>query len=396
MQVPLNELLYAISRALDFVEQELLGITSNHGKRVGYLAGQVCRVMGMSDPEVFDMAGLAMLHDNALTTYMLDAGPGDIARLEGFTDHCVVGEKNAQAFPWTGDTAGVVLYHHENWNGSGFNGLRGEDIPLRAIILRLADEMDLRLRMGDGRPTLKDEMRTHARTLSGALYSPRTVEALCDIVSDELVERLRNENIEDSLKNDVPSVRVQLSMQQMLGICGLFATIIDAKSPYTKNHSTGIAEKAAVMADYYKLGEERKNALVIAAYLHDMGKLSTPRSILEKPGPLTDEEFCSMREHASMSGELLGGVHGLEEITAWCSNHHEKLNGSGYPHGVHANAIPFEARLITCCDIYQALTEERPYRKGMNHAESMEIMWGMASGGELDGGIVGDIDKAFN
>lgn len=395
MKVPLNELLYAISRALDFVEQELLGITSNHGKRVGYLAGQVCRAMGMNDSEIFDMAGLAMLHDNALTAYMLDAGPGELARLEGFAEHCIVGEKNAMAFPWTGDTAGVILYHHENWNGSGFNGMRGDEIPLRAIILRLADEMDLRLRMGDGRAGLKAEMCKHARTFSGALYSPRTVEALCDIATDDLVERLRDENIEDSLKNDVPSVRVNLSTEQMMKICGLFATIVDAKSPYTKSHSTGIAEKAAKMAEFYKMDNELKDSLVIAAYLHDMGKLGTPRKILEKPGPLTDEEFCSMRLHAAMGEELLSGVHGLEEITLWCAAHHEKLNGSGYPHGFRASDIPFEARLISCCDIYQALTEDRPYRDGMNHAESMEIMRGMVAGGELDGGIVADIEQVF-
>lgn len=395
MRVPLNELLYAISRALDFVERELLGITSNHGKRAGFLSGQICRAMGLSDADIFDMAGCAMLHDSALTAYMLDAGPGDIARLEQFQSHCAIGEKNAQAFPWLSDISGVVLHHHENWDGTGFHGLKGNEIPLRALILRLADNMDLNLRMGDGRITLKDEMREHARSLSGTMYSPHAVEALCDTVSDELVEQLRDSNIINSLKNDVPSVHIDLSSDQMLKICGLFAGIVDAKSHYTKNHSTGIAEKAAHIADFYGLDGDHKDKVVVAAYLHDMGKLDTPRSILEKPGPLTDAEMSIMREHAAMSEDLLRSVSGIEDITVWCGNHHEKLNGSGYPHGFSESEICFEARLISCCDVYQALTEDRPYRAGMNHSESMSILNKMVQDGELDGDITRDIDKVF-
>lgn len=395
MRVPLNELLYAVSKALDFVEQELLGITSNHGKRVAFLSGRICRAMGMNEADMFDIAGCAMLHDSALTRYMLDAGPGDIARLENFKSHCAIGEKNARAFPFVGDTAGVVLYHHEDWDGSGFYRLRGEEIPLKAIILRLADNMDLDLRMGDGRKSLPDEMRAHAREFSGSRYSPQTVEVLCDIASQELVELMRHENIVDSLKNDVPSVRVNLSTEQMLKICGLFASIVDAKSPYTKNHSTGIAQKASLMADYYKLEDEHKNKVIIAAYMHDMGKLGTPRSILEKPGPLTPEEFDSMRLHAAMSEELLETVGGMEDITAWCANHHEKLNGSGYPHGCTGPEISFESRLIACCDIYQALTEDRPYRAGMDHDESMAILRQMVEDGELDADMVRDIATVF-
>lgn len=395
MRVPLNELIYAVSQALDFVEHDLLGVTSNHGKRVGLLAGHICRVLGMGEAEIFDMAGCAMLHDSALTAYMLDAGPGDIARLEGFESHCVIGEKNAKAFPWLGDTAGIVLYHHENWDGTGFQGLAGGQIPLRAVILRLADNMDLELRMGDGRPVLLDEMTRHARKFSGSLYSPLTVEAFCDSATDELVERLRDENVENSLKNDVPSIQVTLSSAQMLKICGIFANIVDAKSHFTKHHSTGVAEKAARMADYYRLEPEHRDKIIIAAYLHDIGKLSIPHFILEKNGPLSPHERETMRGHVDMGVNLLKNVNGLEEICSWFGGHHEKLNGSGYPRCLCAAEIPFETRLIACCDIYQALTEDRPYRPGMSHSDTMRILNAMALDGELDKDMICDIDTVL-
>lgn len=395
MQVPLNELLYALSKALDFVERELLGVTSNHGKRTAYVSGQVCRYMGMSKADIFDMAGCAMLHDNALTSYMLEAGPGDLARLEKFQNHCVKGEENALAFPFVNDVSGIVLYHHENWDGSGFHGLMGNEIPLRAIILRMVDNMDLRLRMGHNRTGLEQKIRNHARSFSGTLYSPDAVDALLSVINAELLEKLRDENIHKVLKNDVPSVKVRLSTEQMLKICGMFAYIVDAKSHYTRLHSSGIAEKVARLSKVFRLGGELTNKLVIAAYLHDIGKLSTPRSILEKPGSFTKEELDVMKNHVSVTEELLSEVEGLEDITTWCACHHEKLTGAGYPHERRASDMGFECRLITCCDIYQALTENRPYRNGMQHDEAMKIMNKMVLDGEIDGDIVKEIAKEF-
>lgn len=388
MQVPLNDLLYALSRALDCVEQDLLGVTSNHGKRVAYVSMQICRAMGLSDPEVFDMVGCAILHDNALTAYMLEAGPGDISRLEHFPYHCTRGEENAMAFPFAGDCSGIVLHHHENWDGSGFHKLAGSDIPLRASILRLADNMDLCLRMGDSRPGLDQEMRSHALEHSGTLYAPATVDAFLDIVSPDFVLDLSNQRIGSALAANVPNIRVDLSTEQLLKVCSIFAFIIDAKSPFTKNHSSGLAEKISQLAQNYGIQDEHRDKLMIAAYLHDVGKLVTPLTILEKPASLSEEEFAVMRQHANMTWEILKEVHGLKEITAWSANHHEKLNGSGYPYGHTQTELPFECRLMGCCDVYQALTEDRPYRASMNHEQAMCVLNEMAERGELDNDIV--------
>lgn len=388
MRVPLNELLFALSRALDFVEQELLGITTNHGKRAAYISLRIAKAMGLSDAEIFDMACCAVLHDNALTAYMLDAGPDGIRRLEHFKSHCAKGEENAKAFPFAGDASGIILNHHENWDGSGFHHLAGYDIPLRAAILRLADNMDLQLHMGDGRKTLPREIIDHAHAHSGTLYAPRPVEALADIVNAQFAHDLDNTHLDEALTKTLPPVVVNLTTTQLLQVCDIFALIIDAKSPFTKNHSRGLATTARRLATAYQLDDETRDKLVIAAYLHDVGKLSTPRAILEKPGPLTDDEFTIMREHAAISEEILSKISGLEEIAVWASRHHEKLNGKGYPGGRDAAALPFESRLIACCDIYQALTEERPYRNGMPHEQAMLILDDMCARGEIDRSIV--------
>jgi len=395
MHVQLRELLFALSRALDFVERELLGVTSNHGKRTAYVCTRISRAMGFDDSDLFDMAGCAILHDNALTAYMSDAGHGKLSRLEHFEHHCTLGEKNAMDFPFIGDCTGIVQYHHENWNGSGFFHLKGHDIPLRAQILRLADNMDLCLAMMDGRVGLAGEIREHVEALRGRLYAPDVVDALLAILDDDILCDLRDDRIHQALPQSVPDIRVNLSTQQLLRLCRAFAFIVDAKSPFTRSHTSGVAERTGRLADAYGFAGEHRDTMLVAAYFHDIGKLSTPASILEKDGPLTQEEFEVMRDHVAVTRDILAEVAGLEDITVWASSHHEKLNGKGYPDGVTGEALPLEARIISCCDIYQALTEDRPYREGMGHLKAMKILRTMADNGELDAGIVNTVDGSF-
>lgn len=395
MQIPLNELLYSLSRALDFVEHELLGATTNHGKRAAHVTAHICKTMGLSDAEIFDMACCAILHDNALTAYMLEAGPSGLRKLEHVKKHCSKGEENASAFPFLGNVDGIILHHHENWNGSGFHKLAGDDIPLRAVILRLADNMDLHLKMGDEREDLEREMREHAKKLSGKLYAPRTVEALNDTINDDFLYGLADCCIDEALRAVVPPMHSNLTPKQMLRVCSIFALIIDAKSPFTQNHSTGIVEKAARLADIYGFDERRKDKLMIAGYLHDVGKLSTPLSILEKPGPLDKDEFEIMKDHVAKTEEILMGVKGLEDITRWAAGHHETLDGGGYHHGYSGEDLSLEGRMLACCDIFQALTEDRPYRKGMEFDRALKIMEDMAGRGKIDAQVVKTIREEF-
>lgn len=391
MLVPLNELLFALSKALDFVEYELLGVTTNHGKRAAYISARICRALGMSAPDVFDMACCAVLHDNALTEYMLNSGATDFRKLENFSSHCRIGEKNSLVFPYAGDASGIVLHHHENWDGSGFHGLERHSIPMRAMALRLADNMDLLLGLGTPRPGLEGDIRRHVLGLKGSDYCPEAVDALLGILDSDFLRDVSDAHVDESLKREVPVIYVHLSTEQMLSICSLVAFIIDAKSHFTKEHSSGVAEKAARLADHYGIRGEYRNKLLIASYLHDVGKLAIPLHILEKPGPLTKKEFQIMRRHALMTENILTEVSGLEEITLWSSAHHEKINGLGYPHG--SFDLPFECQLVSCCDIYQALTEDRPYRGGMDHEQAMDIMEEMVRRDELDGDIVATIKE---
>jgi HD-GYP domain-containing protein (c-di-GMP phosphodiesterase class II) len=208
-------------------------------------------------------------------------------------------------------------------------------------------------------------------------------------------KNLSDTNIKNYLRRETPSFKKNLTLKQVRGITKVLSKIIDSKSKFTEVHSNELAEKVLKMSDYYKIAGDEKEKLIIAADFHDIGKLAISNKILDKPDKLTKEEFSTMKEHAKYTRIALKQISGFEDITEWAANHHEKLNGSGYPIGKIAEELDFNSRLIACLDIYQALIEERPYRKSLSHKQAMKILMDMQENNFIDKNIVRDIDIVF-
>jgi HD-GYP domain-containing protein (c-di-GMP phosphodiesterase class II) len=181
----------------------------------------------------------------------------------------------------------------------------------------------------------------------------------------------------------------------ILNLAGFITRIIDYKSVFTCRHSTQIANKAWLMGTYYGYDQALRAEFYLAAALHDIGKLSTPVEILEKPDRLTEGEFHVIKDHVRKTYELLKDIEGFERICDWASNHHEKLDGSGYSFGKKADALDFNSRLMACIDIYQAVSEERPYHPNRDHNSTIKVLYDMADQELVDIGIVRDMDKVL-
>lgn len=136
--------------------------------------------------------------------------------------------------------------------------------------------------------------------------------------------------------------------------------------------------------------------MYIAGALHDIGKVAIGNEILEKPEKLTDEEFKTMKHHAVYTYYILSGIDDFEEIRDWAALHHEKLNGKGYPFGKTADELNKPERIMACIDIYQALTEDRPYKKGLSHDKACGILDDMAQKGFVDSDISNKIRDCFS
>lgn len=400
MDFNLNEFLTAVANTLDTIEIDIFGMPTNHSKRIAYISVKIAGELGLTNEEIFDLASLAMMHDNGASMKVLQDNLKGTAKekiniMESRKEHCIIGEVNLRSFPFLTNPQNIIRYHHEKYDGSGFFGLLQKEIPLFAQVIALADTLDLNfdLRYASNQEPITAFVQAHRNTFFAPLLSDVFLkiadyygfwEALCD------------QNIDDSLKKVIPIFSHELNYHEIRTITKTLSKIIDAKSEYTQTHSSGLSEKLATMAAFYNLDSIMTLKLLIATDLHDLGKIAISNSILDKPGKLTDSEFAEIKRHPVITKHCLEKINGFEEITTWASNHHEKLNGSGYPDGLTAPALDFNSRLIACLDIYQALTEERPYRRSMDHNQAMEILHSMVAAGQLDHIIVGDINSVFS
>jgi HD-GYP domain-containing protein (c-di-GMP phosphodiesterase class II) len=115
-------------------------------------------------------------------------------------------------------------------------------------------------------------------------------------------------------------------------------------------------------------------ALAIGGLVHDIGKLSVPDAILKKPGPLTDDEFGVVKRHADWGDRMLRDLGFKEEVRQLVRSHHERLDGSGYPHGVAGPAMPLDVRILAVCDVYDALISQRVYREAWTHERAIALL----------------------
>ena len=406
MKVNFSQVLFALSFSLDCVEKEVLGVTTNHGKRVAYIAVKLADSQHLPPEARMDLAACAIMHDNALAESVktelglskMSAGNQNGAGSDFktmLTIHCRLGEQNLTDFPFHTDCRKVILYHHENYDGSGCFGLKGEQTPYLSQLVHLADQLDLACALGVDRPNLYVQVMDYLEEERGKAFAPELVDRFGQVFTAEQMQRILDVNIDASLHQLLPTQCSEYTIEQLIAVARVFATIVDHKSSFTMRHSLGIAEKAEIMGRYYHFSQEKVEKLYVAGALHDIGKLAISTDVLEKPGKLTQEEFVHMKNHAYYSYKILSPIRGLEDITHWASYHHEKLDGSGYPFGKKAADLNHEQRLLACVDIYQALTEARPYKEPFSHAKAMSIMQGMVNRGLIDGTICADLEKVF-
>jgi len=396
----LNEFLRAVANSLDAIEIDIFGMPTNHSKRIAYISVKIAIEIGLTNEEIFDLACLAILHDNGASMKILhDNLRGTLKEkiniIESKKEHCIIGDENLKNFPFLTGPQNIILYHHEKYDGSGFFGLSKDEIPIFAQIIALSDTLDLNfdMRYPSNKSVITDFIHEHRNTVFSPALSDVFLK-VCDF--HEFWEALSDNNIDNSLKEIIPIYNTQLNFNEIRTITTTLSKIIDSKSEYTQTHSSGLSDKLKKMAEFYKMDSEMTFKLLIATDLHDLGKLVISNALLDKPGKLSKEEFEEIKKHPKITKICLQDIKGFEDITKWASNHHEKLDGSGYPEGLISENLDFNSRLIACLDIYQALREERPYRASMDHNKSMEILNSMVELGQLDHIIVNDINCVFS
>lgn len=260
----------------------------------------------------------------------------------------------------------------EHWNGGGYpNGLRGSEIPLFANIANLAQTLEVFYR-ARGRKDAVEAIRRR----SGRWFDPELVKSAIALCKDgRLWEGLDKEDLREEALALEPADRILTANEQTVdAICLAFAEIIDAKTPFTYQHSNGVADAAVKIGERLGMSAPEVKNLRRAGLLHDIGKLGVSNTILEKPGKLTGEEFEQVRLHPYHTFEILKRVPAFADFSGDAAAHHERLDGKGYWLGLTRDQLSLTARILAVADVFDALRAKRPYRDALPLEKVFSIM----------------------
>ena len=221
-----------------------------------------------------------------------------------------------------------------------------------------------------------DNALREVETRSGSWFDPNLAKALAAVSArGDFWEALRSANLQERIFELEPARCAEPMDEEYLDeIVAAFAQVVDAKSHYTAGHSERVALFADMIAEAMDMSRDRRRWLKRAALLHDIGKLGVSNSILDKPGKLDADEWSAMKMHAVHGEVILSQVSAFESFAFVAAAHHERLDGKGYPRGLAGDQIPFETRIITAADVFDALTADRPYRAALPIPAALSIM----------------------
>jgi HD-GYP domain-containing protein (c-di-GMP phosphodiesterase class II) len=286
---------------------------------------------------------------------------------------CERGAEIAQLLGLPDDTAAAIRALDEHWDGRGRpRGLRGEDIPLLARIMCLAQSVEVFHAAGGRRAAY-----AMARERRGRWFDPALVEALEALHDDELWPAMDAPptELERQVAAHEPADRVRMATDAEIDrLVAAFAGIIDAKSPYTFHHSERVAALSVRLGAALDLPGGELQRLRRAALLHDIGKLALPNRILDHPGRLPAKDLALVHMHPRHTARILGRVPVLSGVAAIAAAHHERLDGSGYPAGLRGEQLDRPTRILAVADVFEALSAERPYRPALPRAEALAIV----------------------
>jgi HD-GYP domain-containing protein (c-di-GMP phosphodiesterase class II) len=234
-----------------------------------------------------------------------------------------------------------------------------------------------------------EKITGQVKTYSGKLFVPEIVSSFINVARKECFWLdIASLAIDETPLHAVTLPAADIDMDGLMRLSELFARIIDSRSRYTAMHTSGIAVTSESLAKLAGFSETECQIVKMASNFHDLGKLSVPAEILEKPAALTREETNVVKQHPYHTFRALEPFDNLRTINEWASFHHERPDGTGYPFQLNSKELSLGCRIMGVADTFSAMTEDRPWRKGMTPEESLAILKQMAGKSMVDPEIV--------
>ena len=321
---------------------------------------------------------------------LANSGTRDTTKLKSSTvEHCIVTREFAVRVGLGPEVADPLVQLFERWDGRGRpNRLLGEAISLPARIVQFADVVVPFHRAGGVEGAV-----TMARQRRGTQFDPELVDLFC-AQANYILAGIEEPNSSRFVLAAEPGLRVFLLDDELDRALEAVADFTDLKSPFTLGHSRGVALLSAEAARILQLPEQEIALVQRAAFVQDAGRIGVSNSIWDKPGSLSSSEMERVRLHAYYVERMFQRPPTLAKVGALAGQHHERLDGSGYPRGLAGDALSFSARILGAADVYRALIEPRPHRSAFAPDEAAEELRSEVREGRLDGDAANAVLKA--
>lgn len=390
----LSQTIFALSEALD-----LVGIDDvNHGKRVAYIALEISKVLNYKHIDLIQLFHASLLHDCGVSSSKIHTKLVLEFDWIKAKEHCLSGYNLLNQLDIFKELAPLVLFHHTHWADLKKLDYSQGLLEMSNLIF-LADRIDITIgnyceqNKEHHKLLSKEFVENKIKTYSDDFFKKEFVDAFFEVSEKEsfwftLEDHILRKNLVSFMKEQHCEEEPKLDLEHFKQTAKLFSYFVDAKSNFTSDHSMGVANLSRFICEKMGFDKNLTSKVEIAALLHDLGKLKIPDQILEKTGSLTKEEFNIIKYHPFETNKILSNINGIEDITLWASQHHEKLNGRGYPYHYSSSDIPMPSRIIAVADIFQALAQKRPYRDQLKCDKIMEILKAKATLNEIDKDVV--------
>ena len=382
LSVNLDNLLLSLSEVVDLANPSI----AQHQQRTAYISLELAKRANLEMEISENIFAAALLHDIGAITVEEKMAVHNFEVID--TDvHATRGQVLLEQILWLSKPSKIVKNHHRSW--SDWDEEIENSLVLSSQIILLADYVE---RLVDRNKYILHQTQDiveKIEKMADTVLNKKVIAYFVDVSRrEEFWLDLVSPRLFSVLLTNGPFSDVQIGIEDILLLSNLFRDLIDFKSRFTATHTTGVSECAVILSELFGLAESDLKLMRIAGNFHDIGKLIIPNSILEKPDKLTVAEFQVMRCHTYYTYYTLNSIGGLQRIAEWAAYHHEKMDGSGYPFHCTNEEIGTCSRIMAVADIFTAISEDRPYRKGMDKDEIYRILKKQADDNLLDKRIV--------
>jgi len=374
-----HDFILSYSAALDLLSP----VVVDHHYDVAYIASQILLEIGAGNQVVRETVQAALLHDVGVFS-LKDKLAATHFEFEEEDLHAELGAELFGNYEPLAKTASIIRHHHCRYDVFQFSKV----VPFESEVVYLADRIavsiDKTIPILDMRKSVLVLIRANKHTK----FNPLLVEAFESLSVKESFWLNLLHDKRTIVSQVMARDPIQMNYTDLMDMTNAFSRVIDFKSRYTAAHSGGVGLISKRLAELLGMSAEVSDMLRFAGVVHDFGKIIIPAEILEKPSIITRDEMSIIRAHPYYTQMILKSIKGLDDFTTIASQHHERLDASGYPYHLNAEDLSRNARLIAVADVFTALTEDRPYRETLKPEKVREALLYFVQNSYLDRELV--------